>query len=54
MNSVYYPLMQKKKMDGVGSILQNIIPISFYNTVDPVVDILYDDRLNRRYTYPHG
>ncbi len=34
-NSVCYPLMQRKLPGGVGGLLQNLVPISFYNNQAP-------------------
>jgi hypothetical protein len=33
VNSVLTPLLQKHKKDGIGRVLQSIIPISFYNNI---------------------
>jgi len=33
INSVLTPLLQKHKEDGIGRILQSIVPISFYNNI---------------------
>lgn len=33
INSIFTPLLQKHKEDGIGRVLQSIVPISFYNNI---------------------
>ena len=33
INSVLTPLLQRHKEDGIGRVLQSIVPISFYNNI---------------------